>query len=297
VAPTSPTDRLLGHVERLASLPSTLARLRACSDVGDLFARAAEIACAECQFTRGVVLSVGAGELSATQTDVLADPASDTLRRRALEQPVPITPGSDEAKLIRPTDGSRRIRSDPTSLLDQTLGLEHRALAVVAPEHEALAVLVLDRSGPPVDELDRALVTAFGSMLEMALEHAVLRARLADVTAELRHLTVSAQALMVEALEAPTTLPTAHGGRPSFPLTEGAAPAIGRERIHELLTEREARIAALLAEGQSNREIASRLILSPETVKAHVARILRKLGAANRVEAAARYVRLTHASS
>jgi DNA-binding CsgD family transcriptional regulator len=41
----------------------------------------------------------------------------------------------------------------------------------------------------------------------------------------------------------------------------------------------------LLVQGRSNREIADELILSPETVKAHVARILRKLGASNRAEA------------
>jgi DNA-binding NarL/FixJ family response regulator len=38
-------------------------------------------------------------------------------------------------------------------------------------------------------------------------------------------------------------------------------------------------------QGRSNREIADEIFMSQETVKASVARILRKLGAANRVEA------------
>ena len=37
--------------------------------------------------------------------------------------------------------------------------------------------------------------------------------------------------------------------------------------------------------GAQNRQIADQLVISPGTVKSHVARILRKLGAANRSEA------------
>jgi DNA-binding CsgD family transcriptional regulator len=65
-----------------------------------------------------------------------------------------------------------------------------------------------------------------------------------------------------------------------------------RERLREILTEREAEIAELLIEGRSNRVIAERLFISPETVKMHVAHILRKLDVSNRVEAAARLLAL-----
>lgn len=53
------------------------------------------------------------------------------------------------------------------------------------------------------------------------------------------------------------------------------------------LTDREWEIAALLAEGASNPEIASTLFLSRKTVERHVSNILAKLGARNRAEAAA----------
>jgi DNA-binding NarL/FixJ family response regulator len=52
------------------------------------------------------------------------------------------------------------------------------------------------------------------------------------------------------------------------------------------LSERERQIATLLVEGFTNKEIAVQLFLSTETIKSHVARILRKLGARNRVQAA-----------
>jgi DNA-binding CsgD family transcriptional regulator/tetratricopeptide (TPR) repeat protein len=54
------------------------------------------------------------------------------------------------------------------------------------------------------------------------------------------------------------------------------------------LTSRECEILALAAEGLRNGEIANRLFLSPRTVDNHMSAILRKLGARNRVEAAAK---------
>jgi two-component system, NarL family, nitrate/nitrite response regulator NarL len=52
------------------------------------------------------------------------------------------------------------------------------------------------------------------------------------------------------------------------------------------LTTRGQEILELLAEGMTNQEIATRLLLNEKTVKRHVTVILKKLGARNRVEAA-----------
>jgi DNA-binding NarL/FixJ family response regulator len=54
---------------------------------------------------------------------------------------------------------------------------------------------------------------------------------------------------------------------------------------HEPLTAREIQVLELLAEGLPNKAIASRLGISDQTVKFHVAAISGKLGAANRTEA------------
>ena len=54
------------------------------------------------------------------------------------------------------------------------------------------------------------------------------------------------------------------------------------------LTEREAEVLRLLAEGLTNREIGGRLFISVKTVGAHVAHIYAKLGVHSRVEAAGR---------
>jgi DNA-binding NarL/FixJ family response regulator len=58
------------------------------------------------------------------------------------------------------------------------------------------------------------------------------------------------------------------------------------------LTEREAEILRLVAEGLDNGQIAERLFLSPSTVKNHVSSILGKLGVEGRVQAAVLAVRL-----
>jgi DNA-binding NarL/FixJ family response regulator len=62
--------------------------------------------------------------------------------------------------------------------------------------------------------------------------------------------------------------------------------------LAEPLTERERQVLAMLAGGLSNRRIAERLAISENTVKAHVASILGKLGATTRTEAVTLGVRL-----
>jgi DNA-binding CsgD family transcriptional regulator len=51
------------------------------------------------------------------------------------------------------------------------------------------------------------------------------------------------------------------------------------------ITEREREVLQLLADGRSNKEIASRLGLSPNTVKTHVANLFEKLRVARRTQA------------
>jgi DNA-binding NarL/FixJ family response regulator len=75
----------------------------------------------------------------------------------------------------------------------------------------------------------------------------------------------------------------------SKPLTtrEGRASPV----FEEALTHRELEVLGLLAEGLPNKGIADRLGISDQTVKFHIASIMGKLGASNRVETVRRAVR------
>ncbi|MGF7237646.1 MAG: response regulator [Frankia sp.] len=77
------------------------------------------------------------------------------------------------------------------------------------------------------------------------------------------------------------------------------APAVTRRLINEFaqtrptpppatltaLTARETQVLRLLAEGLSNPEISARLVITEETVKTHVSRLLTKLGLRDRTQA------------
>ena len=75
-------------------------------------------------------------------------------------------------------------------------------------------------------------------------------------------------------------------------------PAVAQKVVQELrqplkpplteepLTQREVEILKLVAQGQTNQEIADQLVVSERTVRAHVSNILAKLHLANRTQAA-----------
>jgi DNA-binding NarL/FixJ family response regulator len=56
------------------------------------------------------------------------------------------------------------------------------------------------------------------------------------------------------------------------------------DRLQRLLTERELEVLQMVARGMSNAEIAAELIISPATAKTHVAHLLTKLDARDRIQ-------------
>jgi DNA-binding NarL/FixJ family response regulator len=69
-----------------------------------------------------------------------------------------------------------------------------------------------------------------------------------------------------------------------------AAPFVPNSRVQDTLgiSGRELEVLALLAAGGSNKEIARKLEVSPNTVKTHVTKLFAKLEASRRIEAVQR---------
>ncbi|GGS82265.1 response regulator [Nonomuraea spiralis] len=111
------------------------------------------------------------------------------------------------------------------------------------------------------------------------------------VHAALRHgaagfvLKRSGPALLVEAVRAAMNGDMLISPQLTVKLLRQNAPR--REASDVVLSGREEEIAALVAQGRTNAEIAAELHLSPGTVKNHIAVVQRKTGARNRVMIAA----------
>jgi DNA-binding NarL/FixJ family response regulator len=76
----------------------------------------------------------------------------------------------------------------------------------------------------------------------------------------------------------------AEPGRPGLAGGGAAASPARAGQVTRVLTGRECEVLRLVAEGLSNAEIAGRLCISPATAKTHVAHLLTKLGARDRIQ-------------
>jgi DNA-binding CsgD family transcriptional regulator/tetratricopeptide (TPR) repeat protein len=79
----------------------------------------------------------------------------------------------------------------------------------------------------------------------------------------------------------------ARRGRVDIGVAAAPGPVPGRTDGAAALTPRESEVLALVAEGRTNRQIGEALFISEKTASVHVSRLLAKLGAATRGEAAA----------
>jgi DNA-binding NarL/FixJ family response regulator len=171
---------------------------------------------------------------------------------------------SDTAEALR----LARAKQPQVVLLDGSLeptgpGSLVRELRRISP---VSAVIVLSADPAPADVLTCVAAGASGYLLKSApaieLAEAIKRA-------------VTGEAFIDSRL----------AGRLVQALSERSdAAAITRQP--EPLTPREREVLAEISHGRSNKEIATDLSMASGTVKIHVERILRKLSAANRVEAA-----------
>jgi DNA-binding CsgD family transcriptional regulator len=134
----------------------------------------------------------------------------------------------------------------------------------------------------PVDEVDRDVIASFAESLGPIVERAILIEQLQFQQKVAEQLAQSASGVL-------------SGLGSQVPLLEldeqaATAPWQSRSEVVSDLTRREYEVLQLMTKGATNREIATTIFLSEETVKSHVKRILQKFGVANRGQAVATYL-------
>jgi DNA-binding NarL/FixJ family response regulator len=194
-------------------------------------------------------------------------------------------------------DDHQLAREGLRAVLEQS-GMDVIATASTGEEAVDLAqtlapdVILMDvRLGPGIDGLE-----ATRQIVERGLPTRVLMLTLHDMPAYVREALAAGAAGYVLKDTAIGDLRAAidqvMAGNSAVPLAlvnaaMRSAPAPGRGAdVARLLTKREAAVLDHVALGLTNKEIARRLAISPATVKAHVERIIGKLGVADRTQAA-----------
>jgi DNA-binding CsgD family transcriptional regulator len=202
------------------------------------------------------------------------------------------------ALVAHPEDDPRVYRP-----LIEASGLAPYVAAPIMPAGRVIGFLHADRESGAVTELDRDVLGAFADGFGQIFERAVLLRRLQYQREQVRTALVTVENVLEDLANAELEL-AGRGDRSGPPGAEGAGTAsLGRHpfgfssgrgsRLESLLTAREMEVLELMATGATNSRIAAQLVITDGTVKSHVKRILRKLHAANRSEAVARYLRLT----
>ncbi len=188
--------------------------------------------------------------------------------------PIPVLPDAIEA-VGRTGDDERA-----TAMADE---LHEQAAALAAPWVDAAAtrargVAASARDVPSALEALGAAAEAFAS-LGYQLDAARTRLTLGRALVASGRRTSAAEALAA-ARDEFRSLGATPWERQAAEELERVAPG----RTTGTLTDTEARIVALVADGRRNREVAAELFVSVATVEAHLTRIYRKLGVRSRTE-------------
>jgi LuxR family transcriptional regulator, regulator of acetate metabolism len=303
-------QRFEGRSEALARVHAVLSELREVTSPGEMLARAPMTLCAGSRFTRAVVSVVRDASMFPEAAHFVGDPQDAVAVLAALQaNPVVLEHPLIENELLR--------RRRATIVLDAAVHprVDRRTAELMRWRSYAAAPLVIGANvigvihadrGPELelDVLDRDVLWEFATGLAQAYESASLRRTLRREREQMREFLEWCGARSGALTDAPITLAPSEpaplpggapdGGGGGAPLV-GAGPSAGRDDrvvFAGLLTRRELDVLRLLAEGSTNRAVADELVLAEATVKFHVNSILRKLRAANRAEAVARYLAL-----
>ncbi|TWG97755.1 LuxR family GAF modulated transcriptional regulator [Nocardioides sp. J9] len=278
----------------LAQVRETLIELRDIDSVDGLMSAGAEALC-RLGFDRALVSRVEQNTWLTEAVHLVDDDPewAAAILAAGRAHPVPLVHGLPEDEARRRAVPVLVTRVQEREAVRQAVAEASQSRSYVAapvmPGRRLLGFVHGDRffRRGDVSEHDAELIGVFSQGFAFALERAILADELAQVRAAVRQVGLGLQGFADgDASPSLLSVPTAPARWSSGtgPLTGAAPRADGVE-----LTRRELEVLELMAQGDTNQRIARRLTISEGTVKSHVKRILRKLGAANRAEAVARW--------
>jgi DNA-binding NarL/FixJ family response regulator len=151
-------------------------------------------------------------------------------------------------------------------------GIEATRQITAAPESAGVRVIILTTF-----DLDEYVFAA----LRAGASGFLLKDTLPDDLVMAIRIVAAGEALLAPSITRRLIIEFARTPAPAA--TAPATPPRGGH-VASMLTERECEVLRLVATGMSNAEIADRLFISPATAKTHVAHLLTKLGARDRVQ-------------
>jgi DNA-binding CsgD family transcriptional regulator len=280
----------------LAGVEAALGRLRFMSTSAELVDNVCQEIVNSCGFSRAMLSRVegntwmpwithfGHREVLPTDAEWMATTriplSSMTLERELLEE--------RHAAFV--VEASEDPRADK-SFVAATNATSYVAAPVI-PAGRVIGFLHADHypSGQAVDRVDRDILWAFADGFGRIYERTVLLERLNAQRDHVRETLRTAETIMDKLARGELELARREEERSMASGATALALAGERSALDDLLTPREREVLSLIVVGQSNSAIAARLVISEGTVKSHVKQILRKIGAANRSEAIARYL-------
>jgi len=294
---------LVDVMSALECVRRALANLRVAGSPLELLQRAVTELVASCGFER-VLITRMTGPATMVLTAWHADPDPEDFDRRLRlwrEHPPRITHLHFEGELVRRRRAglARDAQTHPLTYkpIVEALAVESYVAAPITPGSQVEGMLHACRPSTGVDELDCAVLAAFAEGLSLSLERANVAERARSHEQRLRGLLGQVDGLLETLVDGTfdMVVPTPADGEP---VVAAAAPRRSPTDVPlgllSQLTRREIEVLDMVSSGATNAAIGEALIISEVTVKSHVQHILRKLGAANRAEASAHYMRLRH---
>lgn len=289
---------LVAGSELLLGVRRATAELVGVRGSDELWTTAAHALGSNTLFERVFVSSIQDGVLATRSIYFEDDPSGAAATTEIwLAEPPPLTHLIVESEVVRRRRAITVLDTRRRTIggaLGRAIASDSYVAAPISADGVCCGMVHADRksSGKTVGEPEREGLWMFTQALSLALRAAELAAHLHRQRTQVRtHLAAVEAALRAEPGAGPRLDPEL--ASPS----EGQLAAAGAllapdHRLHRLLTARELEVLQLMAEGQTNAEIASSLVIAEGTVKSHVKHVLRKMRVGNRTEAVTRYIRL-----